>query len=604
MKRVLQILFGYVVFCFCLCLAAGFFTGTVPELLERSVRSYRLYAGLRYFCLILPAVALTGFTVGCAVSFGRNPEGSFMRFSPAMFQRYGHIMVVGLVCSFILTCTAEIGTPLLVSRQSQLAQMPKRVREYVRIGNASYDSGNPGLAFQYAQLAVKLDPKSRDALELSSKAELPQKTNVKPDIPDMVPEISSGVSEEGYSVSTLRKKAEEAYAKGNWFDAHYYAETGIAVASAKDTNVEPLKQTAAAAWNKLSQSEKPAETEDERIYKQKLEGYKTLMDGDNLKAYYIFRTLSQQSRALSVDPDVVRYLNLAGKRVAAESFFIDETFNVQEFENAGNVYFSLHRADGSVDVVYIKGVTAVKGSDGMVQYLRGLSIVSTDKDGTFLRSMHVEYAKLIEVPVSDLDKDTVVSLGLDPDVTSVPYLLLRSVDRDTEGVAAMPQYEYADKQGAADEVQMILPLSYDDFELLLEASAGPELMTIPSIFRFTGKAVRYGFSEEVFEQIMLNRSLYPLFILLIFILAAGFAWNYRIGEKLMFKTVWVAVFPIFSVVAYLLFKSAEWLYKLFNYVILGAAGTQSALAAGCGVYVGVLILVSLVFLSRNSADAA
>lgn len=604
MKRVLQILFGYILFCFCVCLAAGFFTGALPELLEKSVRMYRLYAGLRLFCRILPAVAVTGFIIGSAVSFGRSPEGSVMRFSPAMFERYRHVIVMGLVCSFVLTCAAEIGTPFLGSKQQQLEQLPKLVREYVRIGTNAYASGDSGSAYQYAQLAVKIDPKSGEALQLAAKAESAVKSFRKNQKSAILPEISRGVSEEGYTVSELRQRAEAAYAKGNWFDAHYYAETGISVASPKDTNVELLKQTAAAAWNKLSLAETPAETEEERVYKRKLDGYKLLMDGDNLKAYYVFRTLSMQSHALSIDPDVVRYLGLAGARLAAESFFIDETFNMQEFETAGNVYFTIRRADGSTDIVYIKGITSMKGTDGMVQYLRGLSVFSLDKNGAYARSMYVQYAKLLEVPVSDFDDGTRIALGIDGRTEYVPYVLLRSVDRDTDGIVNKPQYRYADAGEEDEKGQLVLPIPYDDFELLAEASKGAELMSIPALFHFAGKAVQYGYSEEVFGQVMLNRILYPLFILVIIVCSASFAWNYRIGEKLMFKTVWTAAFPLFSVLAYIVFEALLWLYKLFNYVFLGAAGRQYALLVGCGVYIAILIIASIVFLARNSADAA
>jgi len=604
MKRVIQILFGYVIFCFCVCLAIGLFTGAVPELLAESVKTYRLYSGLRLFCRILPAVTITGFIIGCSVSFGRNPEGSVMRFSPSMFGRYQHVIITGLICSFILTAAAEIGTPLLGSKQHQLEQMPKLVREYVRIGTNELVSGDENLAFQYAQLALKIDPNSDEAQQLDAKAENAIKPSGNNGYSKAVPEISPGVSEEGYSVSELRKRAEDAYAKGNWFDAHYYAQTGILVASPKDTNVELLRQTAVAAWNKLSGSDKPGETEEERLYKRKLDGYKSLMDGDNLKAYYIFKTLSMESRTLSIDPDVVRYLGLAGSRLNTESFFIDETFNMQEFETANNVYFTIRHKNGSTDIVYIKGVTPMHGVQGTILYLRGFSIFSVDKSGAYVQSMYVQYAKMLEVPVSDFDNETRMEYGIDGGMESVPYILFRSIDRNTEGIVNKPLYRFA-KDGTNDEkTQLVLPVPYDDIQLLLEVSKGAEFMNIPSLFQFAEKAVQYGYSQEVFGQVMLNRLLYPLFMLIIIVCSASFAWNYRIGEKLMFKAVWMFVFPVFSVLAYVLFEVFLGLYKLINYVFLGVSGQHYALVAGCGIYISILIIVSIVFLARNSADEA
>ena len=527
-----------------------------------------------------------------------------MRFSSAMFRRYRYVIVIGLICSFILTCTEEVVTPILVLKQQQLVQLPKLVREYVRIGTKEYISGNSDLAFKYAQLAAKIDSKSDAAQQLLNRTEIAIKTSRQDTSDAVIPEVSQGVSEEGYTVSQLRKFAEKSYVDGNWFDAHYYAETGISVASPKDTNIELLKKIAADAWNKLSQAEKIPETEEERIYKLKLEGYKLLMDGDNLKAYYVFKKLSMQSRALSIDPDVVRYLKLANVRLATESFFIDETFNLQEFETAGNVYFKIQHTDGSTDIIYIKGITSIKGTGSMVQYLRGFSVYSLDKNGSYIRSMYVQYAKLFAVPVSDFDDDTRMSLGIDEKIEYVPYILLRSIDRGTEGIVNEPLYRYEGDTPKDGKDQLILPISYTDFELLVEASKGAEFMSIPALVQFFGKTVKYGYSEEVFGQVMLNRILYPLFILIIIVCSASFAWNYRISEKLMFKTVWTSAFPLLSVLLYIFFAGLLWLYKLFNYVFLGTAGRKYALLAGCGVYIAILIISSIVFLSRNSADAA
>jgi hypothetical protein len=216
----------------------------------------------------------------------------------------------------------------------------------------------------------------------------------------------------------------------------------------------------------------------------------------------------------------------------------------------------------------------------------------------------VPYAKLLEVEVSDFDEETRMELGLDDKIKYIPYVLLRSVDRDTDGIINKPLYRYAGDSQEKEKEQMVLPIPYDDFELIVEASGGAELMSIPALFHFMGKTVQYGYSEEVFGQVMLNRVLYPLFILIIIVCSASFAWNYRIGEKLMFKTVWVAVFPLLSVLLYILFEALLWVYKLFNYVFLGAAGRHYALLAGCGTYIAILIAASAVFLARNSADEA
>ena len=602
MKRVFQILFGYLLFCCCVCTVVGAFIVKLPDLLPSSVRMYRLFAGLQLFLKVLPAVVITGYVVGFAVSFGRNPEGSTMRFSPAMFVRYRRVMISAIVCAFILTVGAEVGTPLLGSMRLQMEQMPRLEREYIRIGNEMLGSGRADMAYAYAELAVKLDSKSGDAKKLMASAEKAKEAY------DLKKASADGdavkLSEEGYTVHELRLLADEAFAERRWFDAHYYAETGVSIASPKDSNLESLKRTAAEAWNQLSQAELKPMTAEEKIFARKKDGYSALMDGDNLKAYYIFRTLSLESHALSIDADIVRYLGIAEKRVENESFFIDETFNMKGFETASNVSFSLKHRDGSTDIVNVKGITPVKDSGGMVQYLRGLSIVSVDDRGKFVRSMYAAYAKMLNVPAAEFDSQVRDEAGAEDETVTIPYVLLRSVDRDTEGVVNEPLYTYADPEKSGGGESFIMPIPSDDFEMLCDASKGAELMNVTLLFRFIPKAMQFGYSEEVFAQVMLGRLLYPLFLVILFVFFAVFAWNYRIGETLMFRLVWILIFPVITFVSWFISQAAQWVYQLLGYVFVGVAGSRMALLLGCGVYTGVLILVSILFLSRNGIDEA
>ena len=134
MKRVLQILIGYLLFAFCACLVFRLFAGTLPPLIAKTATLYRFYGGLALFCRILPALSVTGFVIGYAVSFGRNPDGSDRRFSQAMFRRYRSVVVTSLALSLVLTAASEIGTPILSAKQKQLERMPLLM---IEIGRAS-----------------------------------------------------------------------------------------------------------------------------------------------------------------------------------------------------------------------------------------------------------------------------------------------------------------------------------------------------------------------------------------------------------------------------------------------------------------------------------
>ena len=476
--------------------------------------------------------------------------------------------------------------------------MPLIVQDYVRIGRQLERSGRGALAYRYAELALKIDPASSDALSLLRDTEIASReahSAVRTALPKTA---SEPVSEEGYTVRELRSRAEKAYAEKKYFDAHYWAQSAVSITTPRDTNYAEVQRIAADAWNALFTADLPATTDAQKTYARKLSGYTALAEGDNLKAYYIFRTLSLASRENANDPDIVRYLAIAHTRLDTEYFFIDEIIDAKEFETAGDVRFSIKKDDGTTSIVYIKGITPVKGSGGVVQYFRSLSIFFLDADGAYTGSIYVPYAKMRQVSSSDFDADTKRSLGVPADAHFIPYVLLRSVDRDTEGVTEGPLYRYAasDKKGGSDRI--VLPLSYEDFLLLTEVSRGAEYMNMISLFRFVGKGARFGYADEVFAQVLLNRILYPLFMLILFIWFAAFAWNYRIGETVLFKMSWIFAFPFFSVLAHILYRALMWLFKIINYVFIGIAGTY-CLPLGALVYAVILLIVSLVFLARN-----
>ena len=122
-----------------------------------------------------------------------------------------------------------------------------------------------------------------------------------------------------------------------------------------------------------------------------------------------------------------------------------------------------------------------------MQYLRALSIFSIDANGAYTDSVYVPYAKMRQVSAADFDADTKRSLGVPDGAYFVPYVLLRSIDRDTEGVTEGPLYRYAasDKKGGSDRI--VLPLSFEDLLLLTEVSRGAEYMNMISLFRLSEK---------------------------------------------------------------------------------------------------------------------
>ena len=84
--------------------------------------------------------------------------------------------------------------------------------------------------------------------------------------------------------------------------------------------------------------------------------------------------------------------------------------------------------------------------------------------------------------------------------------MLKSIDRKTEGIVSVPQKIENLPLCETDGFQ-ILPMDYNDFELIQIASNGAEDMEITSLFPFVGKAEKYGYSSIFYAQSLFDRLL-------------------------------------------------------------------------------------------------
>lgn len=579
---------------------------TVPQ---TSAFVYKLMNGLQNFGRYIPGVAITGFTVSCSVHFGRNSEGSTERFSKAMMERFKIVMIVSIIMAFFLTFCSEVLVLLTGNKKSSIINRPKIVTEYINVGNRLFDNGYYERAMNYAEAALKLSPNEKHALNLRDRADVEinraRTSNIRFKLYESVEEaekvdhvvIDAAQINEVYQ---LYLKANEAFTKKEWFNAHYYSELGIKLATPKDPNLEELKKISTAAWNNLTEYHDLAKTQGQLTFEKKYQGYLALVQKDDLKAYYIFRELYQSSREMQSDPDVVFYLQIAENRINERCFFIDETFELKSFESANDVYFAYEYADGSRDVIYFKGMTTVASTGNSIQYLRALTIVSVARNGEVFRTMTVPYAKVLPVSVKTLTPTTKALMGIDDSIDCVPYIMLKSVGRDSPELNNEPLYTYQNGETANTPEYLLLSIPYDDFLLLEKSTSTPESMPLASLFKLVHMAAKYGFCTEVYGQALVNRIFYPLWILIMFILLAGFGWNNRINPTQFFKFSWALAFIPFILISMLYNKMMMFLFRLVNYVLLGGFGLSGGMIAALVLYIILLICSAIIFVSRHS----
>ena len=588
---------------------AGFLSDVPLAVPESSVVVYKIMTSLQNFGKYIPGIAITGFTVSCSVHFGRNAEGSTERFSPAMMNRYKTVMTISIAIAFFLTASAEVLGLLTANKKTSIINRPKIVNDYINVGNKLFDNGYYERAMNYAEAALKLSPNERNALYLRDRADVEinraRTSNIRFKLYESVEEAEKVDrvvidAEQINEVYQYYLKAQKAFEEKEWFNAHYYSELGIKLATPKDPNLEELKKLSTASWNNLTEYHNLAKTEGQLIFEKKYQGYLALVEKDDLKAYYIFRELYQSSREMQSDPDVVFYLQIAENRINERCFFVDETFELKSFESANDVYFAYEYEDGSRDIVYFKGLTTVASTGDSIQYLRALTVVSVSRAGEVFRTMTVPYAKVLPVSVKTLTPTTKQLMGIDDSIDCVPYIMLKSVGRDSPELHNEPLYTYQNGETATTPEYLLLSVPYDDFLLLEKSTSTPESMPLPSLIKLVRMVEKYGFCTEVYGQALMNRLYYPLWILVMFVLRAGFGWNNRIDANQYFKFSWVFAFIPFILISMLFNKMMMFLFRLINYVLLGGIGISGGMIAGLVLYVVMLLCASVFFVSRHS----
>lgn len=606
MKKNIIVLSFILIFSLIVCLIIGFVLNVPFEVSKNSVFLYKILTGLELFVKYLPVFIIASFILTFSVHFGQHCEGSIIRFSQAMVERFKKIMIFSLMLTFIITMSNEVFGTLINRKKQSIIESQKILNEYLKVGNNLFNNGFYERAKRYGNVALTLQPNSKEAVDLIDRAEVEiqrnENSNLRFKIYESVEEAEKVDKvvinpEQINEVYSYYLKAKDAYDKKEWFNAHFFAETGISLATSKDPNLEDLKKISNSAWNNLSEYHNLEKNEEQQIFDKKYEGYLALVQKDDLKAYYLFKQLYMSSRQMQSDPDVKFYLEIAENRVNEKSFFIDETFELESFENANDIYFACNYKDGTKDLVYFKGMTCVEETGNSVQYLRDLTIITIDNEGNFYRKMNVPYAKVLPVSVKNIPPSVKQLMGIEDDVESIPYLMLKSIERERENSEVFPVYTYSDGSVGNKPEYLLLSMPYEHFLMLENFKNNVTSIPLPQLLKLAKISEQYGFLEEMFTQSCLDRLFYPIWILILFLLISTFAWNNRVGNGQYFKLTWVFAFPEFLVISYVFYKLSMFIFKLINFTLLGVFGFLNACISALIFYLVMMILAGVKFLA-------
>ena len=603
MKKVFAVVIGYTLFFLAISLAlSAFVLKNIPELLPGSENSFVIRRGIIYFIQAMPALILCSFMVGWAIEFGRTAGTVKYKFHPEIFAHFGKVIITSIFFIFILTISKEVLLPVLSYQQKRAVDFPQIFKEYKNFSELCFNRGDMELASEYAAKALEINAKDNKMIFIydHATAALDAVKFVTVDNSDDKQELFVDEGEINHeNISSLLEKSRNAAVEKRWFESHYFAQLAIQLCDESDLNLGEAKILAATAWNNLQEPlvTDMEENEEQRLYRQKKSAYFLLMNGDSLGAYYKFLEIMEKFDKAQFDPDVVQFMKIATDRVTKQNFFTDEIINLRKFETITDVCFSIPTADNEKEVVFIKGITPIKDGGNMVQYLRGLSIYTFDKNGVFQKSVFAPYAKMLVESVSTFDSATKRKFGVNDTLSKVPFIILNGIDRSDKTKTSSPVFSSVNPKTKFENA-IILPISADDFNLACDASTGAENLGLFSLAAIVKNARHFGYSAEIFGSTLVTRLNYPLILLIVFVFLATIAWNYRLEHGQVFLFAWVLLMPFATLFIYFAYRSLLFFLKILNFVLFSSFGFYAILGSIL-ICIIAFVIVAVMFLRRR-----
>lgn len=575
---------------FFICVASGFIFFETPDWNLGSPFLYKFQNGLLLFFKLLPAIFVAGIIIGYSWGFGKQNNNPPHRFSEIFVIYLKNVIISSLICTSLCFLAAEVGIPLISYSRAQMEENSKNIDEYIILAKKNLATGDYGTALFYANYVLDIAPNSQEAIDLARFIEESQFLNKKEIVSDndVLPTlVTTKISD--MTVPELFKKATEYYEKEDYFNAHYYSSLVLEISKLNYANRDYAKQLASDSWNKLLHIDAFENDLSKEVFQRKKEGYIALSSGDYSKAYYIYQDLLEK---YPLDYDIKNFYETSKELLGTRYFFIDETLDKQQFEKFRNVFFTIPRLDGGKDIISIKGITSIDTTGGRVQYLRGFSVVSYDKNDEWIMSLSVPYAKMCSMPLENMSQELTDYIGEFSETKFVPYLFLKSVDRKYENIFITPRIETKDGLNLISATSYVMPIPFEDFAMLCDVSHGPETMSLISLYKFSKVASDYGYSSEIYSQSLINRFSYPVILLICFLLASIIAWNSRILSEDSFKFSWLLLFPVIIVLAYAFIQCFRFMMSLVFYAIL----VFVAFVGNGAVFISLFILLFVLFL--------
>ncbi len=542
--------------------AATLARGVDGKILPVFERQYLINETLLNYFSIFVSLQISSIMVELSWAFSKESEEDEMPKSADMLKHLKNVFVIIVANLFLFIVATEFVEPVLTQRQRSMQNASLDFVDFTERAEKNLAEKNYSHAILYARQALRIAPESKEAAALMSKIESAVSHYESLNAP-VTPVEDENKIELNIPVPDLIKRAKEAYKQGAYFEAHYYA-TLAQDSKPSNSSLNEAKLIAEDAWNKMQAADTSMGLS-EALYSQKKQGYGAIVRGDYLRAYYIFRELLNGSGS---DPDVDRYLKVSEENIANKVFFTDETMNLQPFETVRDVHFAVDRPDGGKVFVAFKGITAVQNGKTLSQYVRGLHIASYDEYHNLEESFYVPYAKLKAEGAEDFGYiyEAAVDKATDK---RVPYFIIKAVDRNERDNSIDPIVHYRAKTAVLEKTVYVLPMPFNDFMEITDATKGAKLISLGRLISVCSKASKYGFDRDVYLHALVSRLCMPFLFLIVAIIAAIFAWKFKLSNGQLVHFWWLLFVPAFTLLMYFILRAVDYFHRILICALVG-----------------------------------
>ncbi|MDR0382949.1 MAG: hypothetical protein LBH50_03080 [Spirochaetaceae bacterium] len=483
-------------------------SGTESQILGIFRIGNSLTRGILDFISLFPAILMSAQFI----PFRKIPAGKsarYRRFSPEFFKLLLPQLVTALVTTAVYSLLFLLARPVCADYQVDIRTLSTLFEEAKEKAILFSNNEDWTEASRFLSVCERIWPSSDG---LASLREIVGRglTRVKYNRGDE----SKAPAENVYGQTELVdapgaiRLAEAAMTEESYYNAHRLAIIAERLAVPGSVEETRAARIAGAAWNAIESLEPTvAEQEQRSIYRRKREGYEAMTSGDWTRAYYIFRSMTEE---IENDPDLQNFFQMCVEGVGQAAFFVNEmdarlgteitepVFSLPLFEAEGRVVMRLASISSAADYSY--------GKD--------LEIAAFDSDRNPLYSVKAAYVKFLPIFI---------------DEKPLTIVYMQALSGDYEDMRWEPSWSGVPPADAPPN-QIALAISYEDF--LLASVAGKDLdgFFISDIWGLSKRLASYGYMPEVYQAEIVRVVMEPLMFLPLMMCAIVVGWRLR-GRK-------------------------------------------------------------------------